>query len=165
MWVTFAFGSAFFAGIVAILAKIGIRETPSNLATAIRTVVVLAFAWVMVLVVGSAPSLASIDMRSLALLVVSGLATGASWLCYFRALQTGPVNPVVAVDKSSIVLTVVLGIVVFGETENLELRLLGITAIGVGTYLMVPWPRAPRGCASSVPCRAVRSVWSFPSTS
>lgn len=142
MWVTFAFGSAFFAGIVAILAKIGIRETPSNLATAIRTVVVLVFAWVMVAAVGSAPGLMQIDGRTLVLLVLSGLATGASWLCYFRALQIGPVNPVVAVDKSSIVLTVLLGIVVFGETTNLGLRLLGITAIGLGTYLMVQWQPA-----------------------
>ena len=139
MWVTFAFGSAFFAGIVAILAKIGIRETPSNLATAIRTVVVLVFAWLVVAVVGSAPELVHIDSRTWALLVLSGLATGASWLCYFRALQIGPVNPVVAVDKSSIVLTVLLGIAVFGETDNLGWRLLGITAIGVGTYLMVQW--------------------------
>ena len=139
MWVTFAFGSAFFAGVVAILAKIGIRDTPSNLATAIRTVVVLVFAWAMVMVVGSAPSVASIDGPTLALLVASGLATGASWLCYFRALQTGPVNPVVAVDKSSIVLTVVLGIVIFEETDNLWVRLLGISAIGVGTYMMVHW--------------------------
>ena len=142
MWVTFAFGSAFFAGIVAILAKIGIRETPSNLATAIRTIVVLVFACVMVAAVGSAPGLMQIDGRTLVLLVLSGLATGASWLCYFRALQIGPVNPVVAVDKSSIVLTVLLGILIFGETTNLGLRLLGITAIGIGTYLMVQWQPA-----------------------
>lgn len=142
MWVTFAFGSAFFAGVVAILAKIGIRETPSNLATAIRTLVVLVFAWLMVLVVGSAGELRQIDGRTLALLVLSGLATGASWLFYFRALQLGPVNPVVAVDKSSIVLTVVLGIIVFGETDNVWFRLIGITAIGAGTYLMVQWQPA-----------------------
>lgn len=142
MWVTFAFGSAFFAGVVAILAKIGIRETPSNLATAIRTVIVLVFAWLIVAAVGSAPELMDIDARTLALLVLSGLATGASWLCYFRALQIGPVNPVVAVDKSSIVMTVLLGIVFFGETNNLALRLVGITAIGVGTYLMVQWQPA-----------------------
>lgn len=142
MWVAFAFGSAFFAGVVAILAKVGIRGTPSNLATAIRTVVVLVFAWAMVVAVGSASSLGQIDARTLALLVLSGLATGASWLCYFRALQIGPVNPVVAVDKSSIVLTVVLGILVFGETASLGVRLLGITAIGAGTYLMVQWQPA-----------------------
>lgn len=142
MWVTFAFGSAFFAGIVAILAKIGIRETPSNLATAIRTIVVLVFAWPMVAVVGSARELTQLDSRTWALLVLSGLATGASWLCYFRALQIGPVNPVVAVDKSSVVLTVLLGIVVFGEIDDLGFRLLGITAIGVGTYLMVQWQPA-----------------------
>lgn len=166
MWVAFAFGSAFFAGVVAILAKIGIRETPSNLATAIRTIVVLVLAWAMVAAVGSAPELMQIDARTLVLLVLSGLATGASWLCYFRALQIGPVNPVVAVDKSSIVLTVLLGIVVFGETANLGWRLLGITAIGVGTYLMVQWlpvtgePGAtgPPG-TSSPPGTRVRRQW------
>lgn len=145
MWIAFAFGSAFFAGLVAILAKVGIRETPSNLATAIRTVVVLVFAWAMALVVGSARSLPEIDARTMAMLVLSGVATGASWLCYFRALQIGPVNPVVAIDKSSIVLTVLLGILLFGETTSLGARLAGITAIGVGTYLMVQWqPRLDR---------------------
>lgn len=154
MWVAFAFGSAFFAGVVAILAKIGIRETPSNLATGIRTIVVLVFAWVIVAAVGSAAELMQIDTRTLVLLVLSGLATGASWLCYFRALQIGPVNPVVAVDKSSIVLTVLLGIVVFGETANLASRLLGITAIGVGTYLMVQWLPA-----AGEPGARVRRQW------
>lgn len=150
MWIAFAFGSAFFAGLVAILAKVGIRETPSNLATAIRTVVVLVFAWAMVLVVGSARSLPTIDTRTMAMLVLSGVATGASWLCYFRALQIGPVNPVVAIDKSSIVLTVLLGILLFGETTSLGARLAGITAIGAGTYLMVQWqprPDRPTGAA------------------
>ena len=136
MWVTFAFGSAFFAGIVAILAKIGIRETPSNLATAIRTVVVLVFAWVVVLLVGSAPTLASIDRRTLALLVVTGLDTGASWLCFFRALQTGPVIPVVAVDKSSIVLTVAFSYLVFRERLT-RLGGLGLFLIVVGTSVML----------------------------
>lgn len=140
MWVAFALGSALFAGLVAILAKIGIRSTPSNLATAIRTIVVLVFAWSLVIVVGSAPGLGRLDGRTLVLLVLSGIATGGSWLCFFRALQVGPVTPVVAVDRSSIVLTVLLGIAVFGETANLGIRLLGIAVIGVGTLLMVLTP-------------------------
>ncbi len=137
MWIGYALGSAFFAGIVAILAKIGIRNTSSNVATAIRTVVVLIVAWLMVLVVGSAGTLSSVSTRTLLFLALSGLATGASWLCYFRALQLGPVNKVAAVDKSSLILTVLLGIIVFGETTNLLTKLLGITAIGIGTYLMI----------------------------
>ena len=133
MWITFALASAFFAGLVAILAKIGIRSTPSNLATGIRTLVVLVLAWAMVWITGALESLASVSMNTLVLLTLSGLATGASWLFFFRALQVGPVNPVVAVDKSSIVLTIFAGIIVFGETENLNIRLFGIVAIGVGT--------------------------------
>lgn len=139
MWVVFALGSAFFAGLVAILAKVGIRATSSNVATAIRTVVVLAMAWLMVLIVGSQATITSISSRSLLFLVLSGLATGASWLCYFRALQLGAVNEVAAVDKSSIVLTVLLGIIVFGETSHLAVRLVGVAVIAAGTVLMVEW--------------------------
>ena len=145
MWVVFALGSAFFAGLVAILAKVGIRATSSNVATAIRTVVVLAMSWLMVLIVGSQATITSISPRSLLFLVLSGLATGASWLCYFRALQLGPVNEVAAVDKSSIVLTVLLGIIVFGETSHLAIRLVGVAVIAVGTVLMVEWK--PGGAA------------------
>ena len=145
MWVAFALGSAFFAGLVAILAKVGIRATSSNVATAIRTVVVLAMSWLMVFVVGSLVTISSISTRSLVFLVLSGLATGASWLCYFHALQLGPVNEVAAVDKSSIVLTVLLGIIVFGETSHLAVRLVGIGVIAAGTVLMVEWK--PGGAA------------------
>ncbi|MHB0928775.1 MAG: EamA family transporter [Candidatus Nanopelagicales bacterium] len=141
MWVAWASGSALFAGLVAILAKVGIKHTSSNLATAIRTIVVLVFAWLMVFVVGSEATLAAVSSKTLLFLVLSGLATGASWLCYFRALQIGPVSPVVAIDKSSIVLTVLLGIVLFGETTNLLVRLLGISVIAVGTLLMLPQRR------------------------
>ena len=109
MWVAFACGSAFFAGITAILAKCGIRETDSTVATAIRTIVVLAFAWVMVAVVGSSGQIGSIKPMTWAFLGLSGLATGASWLCYFKALQSGDVNKVVPIDKSSTVLTLLLG--------------------------------------------------------
>ena len=139
MWIAYALASAAFAGAVAVLAKAGIRHTPSNLATAIRTAVVLVLAWSVVLVVGSGSTIAELDTRTLVFLVLSGLATGGSWLCYFRALQLGSVNPVVAVDKSSIILTVVLGIILFGELSLLPLRIAGIVAIGVGTYLVVRW--------------------------
>jgi transporter family protein len=137
MWVMYALGSALFAGITAILAKTGIKETSSNVATAIRTAVVLLFAWLMVLVVGSQDTIATISSKALIFLILSGLATGASWLCYFRALQLGDVNKVVPVDKSSIILTVLFAIIFLGETEDLGVKLTGIAVIGVGTYLMI----------------------------
>lgn len=107
LWVAFAFGSAFFAGITAILAKIGIRDVDFTLATALRTVVILLFSWLMVFVVGSQGELRSISSETIAFLVLSGLSTGASWLCYFKALQLGNVNKVTPIDKSSTVLTIV----------------------------------------------------------
>lgn len=137
MWLLFAFGSALFAGLTAILAKVGVRHTPSNLATAIRTIVVLLFAWLVVFIVGSQATITRLGGRTVLFLVLSGLATGASWLCYFRALQLADVNQVAPIDKSSIILTVLLAIVLFGETQNLLARLAGITVIGVGTYLMI----------------------------
>jgi len=136
MWVLFAFGSALFAGITAILAKFGIRRVDSNVATAIRTVVVLAFAWLMVFVVGAQGELAAIDGKTLLFLVLSGLATGASWLCYFKALQLGDVNKVTPIDKSSTVLTMLLAIALLGEAVTLP-KLAGMAAIGAGTYLMI----------------------------
>ena len=114
-WILFASGSALFAGLTSILAKCGIRSTDSTVATAIRTVVVLVFAWVMVFVVGSQGELGGISSRTLLFLVLSGLATGGSWLCYFRALQLGDVNKVVPVDKSSIVLTLLMAFFLLGE--------------------------------------------------
>ncbi len=137
MWVVYAFGSAFFAGLTAILAKSGVTTTPSSLATALRTVVVLIGAIVMVIISGSAPTLMDLDPRTWLFLVLSGLATGASWLCFFKALQLGPVSTVSAIDKSSIVLTVLLAIVLLGETEDLAVRLVGIT------LLMVEWRPTP----------------------
>lgn len=137
MWIFYALGSALFAGITSILAKAGIKETNSNVATAIRTVIVLLFSWLMVLVVGSQGTIASISAKTLLFLVLSGLATGASWLCYFRALQLGDINKVVPVDKSSIVLTVLLAIIFLGETGSLGVKLPGIATVGVGTYLMI----------------------------
>lgn len=139
VWIAFAFGAAFFAGLTAILAKAGVQTTPSSLATALRTIVVLIGAWVMVLIVGSAGTITELSGRTWLFLVLSGLATGASWLCYFRALQLGPVSKVAAVDKSSIVLTVLFAIVLLGETEDLVGKLIGITLIAVGTFLMIEW--------------------------
>ena len=136
MWIVYAFGSALFAGVTAILAKCGIRKTDSNVATAIRTVVVLAFSWLMVFVVGAQRTIGDISGRTLLFLVLSGLATGASWLCYFRALQLGNVNQVVPVDKSSIVLTVVLAFLFLGEPVS-PWKLVGLAGIAVGTYLMI----------------------------
>jgi transporter family protein len=137
MWVMYALGSALFAGITAILAKIGIKETSSNVATAIRTGVVLLFAWLMVLIVGSQGTIVALSSKTLVFLILSGLATGASWLCYFRALQIGNVNKVAPVDKSSTILTVLLAIVFLGETKSLAARLAGIAIASVGTYLMI----------------------------
>lgn len=136
MWLLFAFGSAFFAGITSILAKCGIKDTDSTVATAIRTIVVLAFAWIMVFISGSQVQLISLDGKTLLFLILSGLATGASWLCYFRVLQLGDVNRVVAIDKSSTVLTIVLAFLFLGETVNGQ-KGIGVVLIGLGTWLML----------------------------
>lgn len=136
MWIVFAFGSAFFAGITAILAKCGIRKTDSTVATAIRTIVVLAFSWLMVLVAGSGGQIASIDGRTWLFLVLSGLATGASWLCYFKALQLGDINKVVPVDKSSVILTILLAFLFLNERVSL-FSAAGVVLIAAGTFLMI----------------------------
>ncbi|MBP3489346.1 MAG: EamA family transporter [Roseburia sp.] len=136
MWFGFAVGSAFFAGITSILAKCGIKKTDSDVATAIRTVVVLIFAWLMVAVTGTGGSIADIEARTLVFLILSGIATGASWLCYFKALQLGDVNKVVPIDKSSTVLTILLAFLILGE-EITRWKLLGIIGIGAGTFLMI----------------------------
>ena len=136
MWLLFAIGSAFFAGVTAILAKCGIRKTDSTVATAIRTIVVLIFAWMMVFVVGSQDQIQNIDQTTLLFLVLSALATGASWLCYFKALQIGDINKVVPIDKSSTVLTILLAFLLLGEPIGL-FQGLGVVLIGVGTFLMI----------------------------
>ena len=136
MWIVFACGSALFAGITAVLAKEGIRTTDSTVATALRTIVVLAGAWCMVLIVGSQAELAHLDARSTGLLVLSGLATGASWLCYFKALQLGSVSKVVPIDKLSVVITLVLAFVFLHERFTPK-SLIGCLLIGAGTLLMV----------------------------
>lgn len=137
MWLTAAVFSAVFAALTAILAKCGIRKTDSDMATAIRTAVVLVFSWIMVFISGSAGSISQISAKSLIFLTLSGIATGASWICYFKALSLGDVNKVVPIDKSSTVLTVLLAIICFGETEHLAVKLIGTALLGVGTLLMV----------------------------
>lgn len=136
MWVVFAFLSAFFAGITSILAKCGIRKTDSNVATFIRTIVVLLFSLLMVAIVGSFPTIKNLSPKTTIFLVLSGLSTGASWLCYFKALQKGNINKVVPIDKSSTVLTIILATIFLGETITLY-KILGIIAIGAGTLMMV----------------------------
>ena len=137
LWLVAAFASALFAGIVSILAKCGIKTIDSDVATALRTCVVAAFTWLMVAIVGSASFISAITPRSWLFLALSGMATGASWICYFRALSTGDVNRVVPNDKSSTLMAVLLSIVLFGETGSLALRLAGTMVATVGTFLMI----------------------------
>lgn len=136
-WVMAAVASAFFAGITSILAKCGLSETDSDVATALRTLVVLVFAWAMVAVVGSGHTIAQITPQSWLFLALSGLATGGSWICYFKALSLGDVNKVVPVDKSSTVMAVLLAIVLFGETSHLEVKLVGTAVIAMGILMMI----------------------------
>ena len=136
MWILFAFGSAFFAGVTAILAKCGIRKTDSTVATAVRTIVVLLFSWLMVFVVGSQDQLGSIDPNTWLFLILSGLATGASWLCYYRALQEGPASVVVPIDKLSILVTILFSSLVLKETLSRKAAL-GLVLILAGTGAML----------------------------
>ena len=142
MWLLFAAGSAFFAGVTSILAKCGIKDTDSNVATAVRTVVVLAFSWGMVFLVGSQSQIGGISGKTLTFLILSGLATGASWLCYFHALQIGDVNQVVPVDKSSTVLTILLALIFLGEGISLP-KLGALLVITAGIYLMIEKKETP----------------------
>lgn len=136
MWIIFAFGSALFAGITSILAKCGIKKTDSTVATAVRTIVVLIFSWIMVLISGSQSQIISITGRTWIFLILSGLATGASWLCYFKALQLGDINKVVPIDKSSVVLTILLAFIFLHEEINLP-KTIGVGLIGIGTFMMI----------------------------
>lgn len=136
MWIFYAFGSALFAGLTSILAKCGIRHTDSDVATAIRTIVVLVFSWIMVFVVGAQDGIAAVSGKTWLFLILSGVATGASWLCYFHALQTGDVNKVVPIDKSSTILTIVLAFLFLGE-EVSTLKIVCVILIGAGTFLMI----------------------------
>ena len=137
MWLFAAIGSAFFAGLTSILAKCGIKKTDSDIATAIRTGVVLLFSWIMVFVVGSAGTIFEISPKSFLFLALSGIATGASWICYFKALSMGNVNKVVPIDKSSTILTVILAIIFFGETENIFVKLVCTVFLAIGIFMMI----------------------------
>lgn len=136
MWILYAIGSSFFAGITAILAKCGIRKTDSDVATAIRTVVVFIFAWLLVLLTGTWTGISQISSKTLLFLVLSGLATGASWLCYFHALQAGDINKVVPIDKSSTVLTILLALIFLHEGLT-WVKAIAVIFIGLGTLLTI----------------------------
>lgn len=136
MWLFYAVASAFFAGITSILAKCGIRKTDSTVATAVRTVVILLFSWLIVGIVGSASQITSLDVKTLLFLILSGAATGASWLCYFRALQLGDINKVVPIDKSSTVLTILLALIFLQEGISIP-KAVAVAAIAAGILLMI----------------------------
>ena len=136
MWLFYAVGSAFFAGVTSILAKCGIRKTDSTVATAIRTVVILVFSWLIVFLIGAQSGISSIDGKTMVFLILSGAATGASWLCYFRALQIGDINKVVPIDKSSTVLTILLALIFLHEGLSFP-KLLAVVVITVGILLMI----------------------------
>ena len=136
MWLLYAVGSSFFAGITSILAKCGIKKTDSDVATAIRTIVVLLFSWLMVLITGTSGQITQISGKTFSFLVLSGLATGASWLCYFHALQKGDINKVVPIDKSSTVLTILLALIFLHEGITVP-KIISVVLIGVGTLLMI----------------------------
>lgn len=136
MWAVYAMGSAIFAALTSILAKIGIEGVNSNLATAIRTIVVLALAWGMVFITGTQSGISAISKRSMVFLILSGIATGLSWLCYFKAIQIGEVAKVVPIDKFSIVLTLILAFVVLGEPVTSKAVIGGIL-ITIGTFVMI----------------------------
>lgn len=137
LWLVMAVLSALFAGLTAVLAKCGIKKTDSDIATALRTIVVLIFSWIMVFIVGSVNTITQISTKSLVFLILSGLATGASWICYFKALSVGDINKVVPVDKSSTILSVLLAIILFGETKNLPIKLLATAMLAIGVFLMI----------------------------
>ena len=142
MWIIMAVLSALFAGLTSILAKCGIRKIDSDVATALRTIVVLLFSWIMVFIVGSVNTIVQITPKSLLFLILSGIATGASWICYFKALSVGDVNKVVPVDKSSTVLTVLLAIILFSETNHIAVKLVGTVLLAVGIFLMIEKKKA-----------------------
>ena len=136
MWVIYAFGSTLFAGLTSILAKCGIKKTDSNVATAIRTIVVLIFSWILVFVVGAQGQITDVSVKTWVFLVMSGAATGASWLCYYRALQVGEASKVVPVDKMSTVLTLILAFIFLHETINTK-SIIGMLLLTAGTLVMV----------------------------
>lgn len=148
MWIFYAIGSSFFAGITAVLAKCGIRKTDSDVATAIRTIVVWLFSWLMVLITGTWSGITQIGAKTLLFLILSGLATGASWLCYFHALQKGDINKVVPIDKSSTVLTILLALIFLQEGLTWG-KIAAAILIGAGTLLMISKAPSDGGNVSS----------------
>ena len=136
MWVLLAFASAFFAGVTSILAKIGVKDIDSHVATAIRTIIVLIFSWIMVFIIGSQSTIVNIDGKTFLFLILSGLSTGGSWLCYFKALQLGDVNKVVPIDKSSTILTMILAFIFLNEKITINM-VIGMIGIAIGTYLII----------------------------
>ena len=136
MWILYAFGSALFAGLTSILAKCGIKKTDSTVATAVRTIVVLFMSYMMVLIIGSQDQIVEIGTRTWVFLILSGLATGASWLCYFKALQMGDINKVVPIDKSSTILTILLAFLFLQEPISLP-KAIGVVLIAIGTFMMI----------------------------
>ena len=136
MWVLFAFASAFFAGVTSILAKIGVKDIDSHVATAIRTIILLIFSWIMVFIIGSQSTIVNIDGKTFLFLILSGLSTGGSWLCYFKALQLGDVNKVVPIDKSSTILTMILAFIFLNEKITINM-VIGMIGIAIGTYLII----------------------------
>lgn len=158
IWLFFAVGSAFFAGITSILAKMGLKQVDSYVATALRTIVVLLFAWLMVLAAGSLPSMKEITPATYLLLGMSGITTGASWICYFRALQLGDVNKVVPIDKSSTILTMLLAFVILGEPISFS-KAIGMAILAAGTFLMVQ--RKPAGLHKEAETKAGWAAFAF----
>lgn len=141
MWMLFALGSMFFSGVTSILAKCGLRTMDSTVATAVRTSVVVLYTWMAVFLAGSLGTIRSVSGETLLFLLLSGCATGASWLCHFKALQLGPVNQVEPIDKSSVVLTIVLAFLLLGESVDV-LKAAGVVFIGAGTLLMIEKKKA-----------------------
>lgn len=148
MWFFLSIGSAFFAGISSVLAKCGIEKTSSEVATAIRTAIVIAMSVIMTLIVGSLKDIGSIDAKTWIFLILSGLATGASWLCFFKALELGDVNKVIPVDKTSTILTLIVSFIVFGETVT-WVKIVSVVAIGAGTFLMIERKQTSGQCRGS----------------
>ena len=156
MWLIYAFCSSLFAGITSILAKCGIKKTDSTLATAIRTIVVVLFSWIMVFLVGSYSTLSSLTIRTWLFLILSGLATGASWLCYFKALQLGPISKVVPIDKSSTILTLLLAFIILKEPITLS-KIIAIILLGLGTFLMI----SPHNMEQQKSSNTIKHSWLF----
>jgi len=158
-WLIFASGAAIFAALTTVLAKIGLKNVDSHLATAIRTVVVLAFAWLMVFIVGSQSEIFTASGRSWVFLVLSGLAAGGSWLCFFRALQLGSVNQVVSIDKSSTIMTMILAIIFLGEPMGM-VTVAGMGLMAIGTWLMLEKQKASGSHSQSFADKS-RKSWLF----